>query len=155
VQQLVPPPTFFVVRGNPSTKNNRRALVVGGVARVVHSNKDRERMAAFSAVAHSHAPDAPWGGPVQLSFGFYFSPPKSWPNWKKEHASDGSFQKNSKPDTSRLVTFAEDCLAGAYFVDDCQVVEIHATKSYSDHARTEVLVTYLPTNPAKKADLED
>ena len=149
-----PAPTFFCVKGKPQTKNKRRAFVMGGKARVVRDKESVERQAAFQAVADAHAPDAPWGGPVQLSLSFYFRPPKSWPAWRRSSALRGEARYTSKPDLSRLVVFAEDCLCGLFFVDDAQVVELQAEVAYSETPRTEVLVTYLQTNPTTKAEAE-
>jgi Holliday junction resolvase RusA-like endonuclease len=149
-----PRPDFFTVGGVPTTKNKRVAFVVGGVARVAHTKDTKAKVARFSAVAEAHAPTAPWGGPITLSFGFYFPVAKSWPKWRRALALAGRLSMTSKPDTSRLTTFAEDCLAGLYFCDDSQVVEIQAGKAYSERPRTEVLVTYHPTDPQTKRESE-
>ena len=136
----------FFVPGKPSTKNNKRAFVVGGKARVVIASKDRARMASFSAVAAEHALAVPLRGPVHLSLRFVFVPPKSMPVWKRVRlaALAADVPKVTKPDLSRLVTFAEDCLSGIFFVDDNQVIKIAATKEYGDRPGTWVKIVPAP-----------
>jgi len=138
------PPTKFFVPGVPKTKNNKRAFSIGGKARVVPGKDAAKKQAAFQAVAIEHAPKVPTQAPVKLVLGFAFTPPKGYPKWKREAALAGEWQKTTKPDVSRLVTFCEDCLSGLFFVDDAQVVEIHARCFFSERPGTSVEVITIP-----------
>jgi len=139
-----PSPWSAFIPGKPRTKNRRRAFVIRGKARVVAAKGQAEMVAGFQAVVCMHRPLAPFEGPVSLRFEFAFPVPKSWPRWKREAALAGAWRHVGVPDTSRLSTFAEDCLSGIVFMDDRQVVRLEARKVYSRVPGTYVHVARMP-----------
>lgn len=58
--------------------------------------------------------------PIKARVIFYFARPKSS---KRKHPT-------VKPDIDNCLKSVFDCLKGVIFRDDCQIVDVHATKSY-------------------------
>lgn len=130
----------FFVPGRPRTKNKRRAVTIAGKARIIPGKGQEEDVASFQSIAWEHRPAGPVEGPIRLRLRFVFRPAKSWPKWRRESALLGTHRHTKKPDLSRLVTFAEDCLTGLFYVDDSQVVHLLARAVYGEIEGTEVTV---------------
>lgn len=81
--------------------------------------------------------------PVSVNLVFYLPTPTSWSKKKKELAERGIIRPTSRPDVDNLVKIILDGLNGVAFLDDKQVVELYASKWYSENPRTEVKVTEL------------
>lgn len=135
-----PAPIKFFVPGKPTTKNKRRAMMVGGKPRVIPGKGDEDKVRAFQAVAFEHRPPVPWECPVRLTLAFTLPIARSWPKKKRAKALAGDLPHISKPDTTRLTTFVEDSLSGVFYLDDVQVVEVHARKTYGPTPGTSVCV---------------
>lgn len=127
----------FFVLGVPRTKNARKAAIVGGHARVVHSKESQKREQAFRVVAQQSAPPKPLEKPLVLSIRYYFPIPKA-ARWKTQAAKSGCFQKATNPDLDNLTKLVLDAMQGIFFRDDAQIVSLMATKLYHDVPRTEV-----------------
>jgi len=78
--------------------------------------------------------------PVTMTCAFAFTPPKSWTVAKKHAAIEGDLHHSVKPDISNLVKAVEDALNGVAYVDDAQIVELHAFKFYDEVASVHVQV---------------
>jgi Holliday junction resolvase RusA-like endonuclease len=78
--------------------------------------------------------------PVEVDIQFYFSPPKSWSEKKKQAALCGDLRHACKPDIDNLVKTILDGINGIVFDDDEQVVVLNAVKLYGTPERVEVSV---------------
>ncbi len=76
-------------------------------------------------------------GPFIIECHFCFGRPKSWSKKKREE----TLHHLSKPDVDNLVKLIKDALNGIAWVDDSQVIQVHATKSYSTDPRTMVEIS--------------
>lgn len=122
-----PGETFFsiFVPGMPRTKNARRAFVVGGKARVVPGDKERESQAAIQNLVAAQRPPMPYEGPCLLKVTFVFPLPKS----KKRERNP---RHTGRPDTERLVGLIQDAFSAIVWKDDGQVDGLLARKKYGD-----------------------
>ena len=89
---------------------------------------------------------APLSGPVRCSIRAFFTPPASWPAWKREAAIDGLVAHTSKPDSDNLTKAAKDAMNGIVWLDDAQVVQTWTSKLYGETPR--VLIEVEPMEAA-------
>lgn len=109
----------FFVEGKPIQQGSMRAFN----NRVVH-NKPKELL-AWRALVAAHARKAgctPDTGPKALSLAFILAKPKTA---RRSHPT-------VPPDLDKQVRSILDALTGVVYVDDAQVIEIHATKAYGE-----------------------
>ncbi len=71
-------------------------------------------------------------GPLKMQMLFSMPIPKSTSNKQKRRMANNEILPTKKPDLKHLIAFAEDCLSGEIFRDDCQVCIIEAMKRYGD-----------------------
>lgn len=135
----------FTVEGKPIGKARARVTKSG------HSYTPK-KTANWEAFAKLKAVDAMSGidrteNPVKLVVSAFFTPSKSWPNWKKEQSKKGMIAHTAKPDLDNIIKAVKDSLNGIVWADDAQVVRIESTKSYSDDERVEISVVELNLRP--------
>lgn len=82
-------------------------------------------------------------GPVELKLQLFYPIPVSWSKKKQESARLGQIVPTKKPDSSNCLKAIEDGFTGAVWVDDCQVVDHHMTKRFSDEPCVIAIVTPL------------
>lgn len=82
-------------------------------------------------------------GPVELKLQLFYPIPASWPKKKQEAARLGQIVPTKKPDSSNCLKAIEDGFTGAVWIDDCQVVDHHITKRFSDEPCVIAIVTPL------------
>ena len=70
----------------------------------------------------------PHDGPVAILMTAVFLPPQSWSKKKKNDPGP----KVSKPDLDNIAKSVLDGLNGIAFVDDSQIIRIHAEKKFGD-----------------------
>jgi Holliday junction resolvase RusA-like endonuclease len=75
-------------------------------------------------------------GALDVLFIFYFAIPKSFSKKKALLAEKGLIRPTTRPDSTNLCKFMEDCLQGVVFEDDCQIVDTQIRKYYSLQERT-------------------
>lgn len=78
-------------------------------------------------------------GDIRAVICFYMPIPKNWSKRKKQLAVNGEIRPSVKPDLDNLCKAVLDALNGGIaYHDDKQLVELHLSKMYSDHPRTEI-----------------
>lgn len=118
----------FTVYGIPQTKGSAKAFYRPGMRFpvVINDNaKNKGWAATVSGEAQRHRPSTPFTGPVRLMLAFGVQKPKSYPKTKELPAT-------KKPDLDKMIRSVKDALKGVLYRDDSQVVELRATKAYSD-----------------------
>ena len=144
----------FTVPGLPTAKGRPQFVRRGKFVKVITPTKTRNAERNFLAIAYQHRPPAPFTGPVKLRVRFYFPIPRSWPGWKKVAVSEledkSHIHKTSKPDASNLLKLCEDAMIGVFYIDDSQLIEVNATKAYSNIPRTEVEIETVKVIRKKK-----
>jgi Holliday junction resolvase RusA-like endonuclease len=137
----------FAVPGEPKTKGRPRATLRRRGSRIfadAYTPKETiEAEKLFAARCLEFAPDTPLKGPIAIDLGFVFSVPDSWPKWQREAALRGEFHHIGSKDVDNVAKLALDAMNGVFFVDDKQIVELRATKSYGAVPRTRVTLREL------------
>jgi crossover junction endodeoxyribonuclease RusA len=118
----------FSVEGKPIQQGSMRAFN----NRIVH-NKSKELMEWRSLVGQAAhvAGCTPISGPITISMEFRYLRPRSV---TREHPT-------VPPDLDKQVRSILDALTGIAYLDDSQVIEIHATKRYAPSPGVDITVT--------------
>ena len=126
----------FFVPGEPVAKGRARAFVRHG--HVAHYTP--EKTARFENLVKLAAQQAmngePISGPVALYCTFVLPVPASYSNTRRAACLNGSEWPTKKPDTDNLVKAIKDGCNGVVWKDDCQVVQLFATKVYGQPMTT-------------------
>lgn len=94
-------------------------------------------------------PRAPHLGPVELELVATFTPPESWPKWKRARAVAGDWPHTTKPDLDNILKTI-DGLNGRAWADDSQIVSFGSSrKTYGAEASTVVRIVLHP-QPTKE-----
>lgn len=130
----------FSVKGFPQTKGSTRAFIPKGWNRAVITNDNKKNKPwekVVKMMAQCQAPkDGPWCDPIELNMRFFLKKPKSHP--KTKHV-----WHTKKPDVDKLIRSIKDSLSGIIYMDDRQVVSVHAFKQYGDAPGVDIEITNL------------
>lgn len=128
----------LAVAGEPQPKGSMKAIPAknaDGTLRIAMKNdnpktKEWQDLVSFHATSQMRG-KKPHEGAVMLSMLFRLTRPRT--HWLKsgELRSDMSEEHVDKPDVDKLVRCVLDALTGICYVDDCQVVTVSATKTYT------------------------
>lgn len=116
----------FVVYGEAQSKGSMRAFLPKGrkFPIVTSTNKGLKAWEdAVRAAAQTVATDKLMAGAISLTVTFWFTRPKSLPKKITRHTR--------RPDTDKLIRGCTDALTKVLWVDDAQLVSIHAEKRYT------------------------
>eukprot|EP01041_Mallomonas_annulata_P013305 gene13305-28190_t len=90
----------------------------------------------FLQACEKHLPSEPYLGPLEVFLAFYFTRPKShYRTGKYSHIlkEDAPSWHTSRKDIDNLAKFVLDALNEKAYVDDRQIVAIHAYKMYTNN----------------------
>lgn len=127
----------IIVQGEPISKKRPRFARRGKFV-TTYSEQETEE-GRFLLEAKQQIKQAPMEGPLRVSCCFYMPRPKKHFGTGKNAGKlkdNAPIYHTSKPDIDNLKKFALDCLKGAAWGDDCQIVHIEAWKKYDEHPRT-------------------
>lgn len=129
----------FVVPGRAVPKERPRTVRDGTVTYTPKRTLDFEKTIKDKAwsVMRSYKP---YTGPVKVSLRFFFKPPQSWPEPKKEAALEGLIVPTGRPDLDNIAKAVLDGLNDVLIIDDAQIVSKAAEKLYGEEERIEVIV---------------
>jgi Holliday junction resolvase RusA-like endonuclease len=132
---------FILIPGDPFGKQSVRVAKRGkhAVKYMPQETRDYEGKCTFEAMLtvrngdfHFCGPIPPMRGPVEMNVQMFYPIPESWSKKKKEMARLGQIVPDKKPDSSNVLKSVEDGFTRVVWVDDCQVVDHHITKRFSD-----------------------
>jgi Holliday junction resolvase RusA-like endonuclease len=125
----------FTAFGIPQPKGSTKSFVVNGRAVTTSDNKKLKPWHTVVAyAAQEHRPkDGLLQGAVAVDLVFCLIRPKSVSVKKRPFPT-------TKPDVDKLARGVCDALKGTIYADDSQVVDIRASKIYSDTPRVDVIV---------------
>ena len=89
---------------------------------------------------------APFNGPLFTMVEVHLPVPRSWSKKKQAAALAGDLLPTGRPDLDNVVKIALDGCAGVVFLNDAQIIECAALKSYSP--RPKLLITVTPMGAA-------
>lgn len=122
----------------PVGQMRARHTTFGGFSKTYKDKKQESREACLNAFLAQNAPAMPMEGELVLRVRCYMPMPKMT-KAKTAAALSGEIRPTTKPDLDNLVKHLKDCLTQMRFWgDDKQVVELVASKWYSDRPRWEV-----------------
>ena len=127
-------PGVPVPQGRPRAGKNRGKIVMYDPK----ESKDYKKYVAL--IAKQYAPKKPFEEALRVEMRIYRQTPKS--TTKKDRALyiDGIKRPIVKADTSNYVKGIEDALNGIIYKDDSQIVDLYASKYYSDDPRVEISI---------------
>lgn len=135
---------LIVIEGAPFGKQSVRVSTRGGFATKYMPKETVEYEAECRREASASMRGRPlFSGPVELKLQLFFPIPKSWSKKAREAARLGQIVPTKKPDSSNCLKAVEDGFTGAVWVDDCQVVDHHITKRFSETPCVIAIVTPL------------
>ena len=129
---------MIVIEGEPIGKGRPRVSSRSGTIytpRKTHAYEDALRFAG--KLAKERCGDSPVIAVVTA----FSEVPSSWSKKKKALALTGLVQKETKPDIDNVIKAILDGLNEVAYKDDEQVVNVSASKYYSDEPRVEVIVS--------------
>jgi crossover junction endodeoxyribonuclease RusA len=142
----------FDVPGVPVPQGSARAFVVNGHAVVTSANRNLKGWRQLvNEVARAAAPKKPWAGPVAVHLGFRLPLPPS----RRTTVGRGREKRklrvwpDRRPDLDKLVRGVVDGMTSVVFVDDSQVVELHARKDYGLPGVRVLAVRLLPSRSSR------
>lgn len=114
--------TFFV-QCEPVPAGRPRFTTRSGFARAVTPKRTRDMRALLTMAAREHAPAKPLEGPLVVRMGVYRIQPKSYGKRRRQWVA--------RPDLDNFVKLL-DAFNGVLWLDDSQIVELHAEKRHGD-----------------------
>lgn len=107
---------------------------------------DPEKSRAYKKVVALEASKQYKGKPLdkqalRVNIAIYRKPQKSTSKIEHQRRVNNEHRPVKKPDTSNYVKLIEDALTGVIWKDDNCIVDLTASKYYSEHPRIEVTVT--------------
>lgn len=134
----------FTIPGQPVAQGRPRATTMGKGRNkkiMMYDPKESKEYKRYAAlIAKQHAPKTPFTEQLSVVLKIYRQIPKS--TTKKDRALflAGIKRPVTKPDTDNYTKAVLDALNGIIWQDDSQIVDIYASKYYSDNPRVEILV---------------
>ena len=126
----------FFVAGTPKAQPRVKAFVRGGHAGVYTPDSAESWKQSVRKQALTNAPECFTAAPIRISLDFFLPRPKS------HYKRDGSLKPNAriwhqnKPDIDNLIKAVTDAITDTQkvWLDDSQICEITATKTYGINA---------------------
>lgn len=133
----------FTVYGEPVAQGRPRATTINGHVCMYDPKKSRDYKNYIRLAASEHKPEKLLEGPLSMKVKIYRPSLKSFSKKKAEMAEKGELRPVTKPDTDNYVKAIKDALKSVIWKDDSQVVELHASKYYSQNPRIEIEIKEL------------
>lgn len=134
----------FTVPGPPIAKGRPIASTFGGRVRMRTPDRTlryEAQVAIFAKQAMAAAGHAPVAGPVFVNATAVFAIPASWSKRKQAAALAGEVYPTGRPDLDNIIK-AVDGANGIVWLDDAQIVDVHAKKRYGAVPGLKVSVTW-------------
>ena len=126
----------FTIEGVPVAKGRPRFTRKGHTYTPTKTRdfEDKVKEAARRAMGSSE----PLETPLALGVVSHVPIPASWSKKRQEAAKNGESNPTTRPDVDNYAKLVMDACNGILYIDDSQVVNLHASKVYSDYPRIEV-----------------
>jgi Holliday junction resolvase RusA-like endonuclease len=136
----------FTVYGTPVAQGRPRFSSQGGFTRAYDPKKSKDFKKYVKLVAAEHRPKKPFEGPLQLFVRVFKPSLKSFSKKKLAAAESGELRPITKPDVDNYVKGIKDACNNILWKDDSQIVELLASKWYSETPRVEIMVVPVKEN---------
>lgn len=128
----------FIVYGEPVAQGRPRFTTVNGHAKAYDPEKSYSYKQLVRLEATKVMPPEPWQKAIKIEVRACRSIPKVFSKKRQIMAIQGDIRPTTKPDIDNIVKGIKDALKGVIWRDDSQVVEIVASKWYSNSPRVEI-----------------
>ena len=130
----------FIIYGEPKALARHRHTKKG----FTYPNPDSEREKEnIRAQISKDKPEKLITGAICVKFQFYMSIPQSKSEKQKQLMREGKVKPAKRPDISNIIKLFEDSFNKFLWYDDSQIVDLMATKFYSDNPRVEIQIDEL------------
>lgn len=128
----------FIVPGNPQPQGRPRAGKRGNKIIMYDPKESKEYKQYVALIAKQHAPKTLLEGPLSVRLKIYRQIPKS--TTKKDRALyiEGLKRPVVKADIDNYSKSVLDAINNIIYKDDSQIVDLYASKFYSDNPRVEI-----------------
>lgn len=132
---------IFTVEGNPVAKGRPRFAKRGKFVQTYTPQKTKDyedlvKESASQAMGSNELLDTP----LKVFIHIRIPIPKSASKKVRQDCLDQLIRPTKKPDWDNVAKAITDACNGVIYVDDCQIVDAHVTKRYSDVAGVDVIV---------------
>lgn len=128
----------FTVYGEPVAQGRPRFTTIGGHVRAFDPQKSYNYKQLVRIEALKVKPQELLQKAIRLEIRACRSIPKSFSKKRQILAAQGDIRPTTKPDIDNIVKGIKDALKGVIWRDDSQVVEVIASKWYSNEPRVEI-----------------
>jgi len=126
----------------------RNLIAAGHIAHYTPEKTTRYESHVRLFGAQAMGSSKPMAGPLGLGVTFVVPVPQSYSKKRTAACLSGAERPAKKPDLDNMLKAIKDGLNGVTWADDCQVVEVRATKVYGEIPRAQVVVETLEVIPA-------
>ncbi|NBI31172.1 RusA family crossover junction endodeoxyribonuclease [Chengkuizengella marina] len=133
----------FTVLGKPVAQGRVRTTTINGKPRCYDPKKSSDYKDYVRLAATPHAPKSLLEGPLCMKLKIYKPTLKSFNKTEKEQAELGLLRPTTKPDIDNYVKGVADALNNVIWKDDNQLVDVFASKFYSEKPRIEIEIEEL------------
>lgn len=133
----------YIIYGTPQQQERPRATTIAGRIRLYDPPASKKYKAYLQQELIKNYTPKVLTEPLQMTLNIFVPIPKSYSKKKTQDALNGVLRPAKKPDVSNYVKLIEDALNGYLYKDDSQIVELHASKYYSDTPRIEITLKAL------------
>jgi len=137
---------FICLDGVPTPLKRHRSCILHNRVHSYDSQKDVKKTALKCAQKQIPENFQIFDEPIEMLIEFHMPIPQSLSQKKKLQLHQTPHEK--KPDLSNLIKFVEDTFNGYIYKDDSQIVNIFASKLYSNEPKT--IVCFRPYIVEKK-----
>lgn len=137
---------FLCIDGNPTPLKRHRSCILNNRVHSYDSQKEAKKTVLKCVLRQLPFDFEIFDEPLEMLIEFHMPIPQSISKKKKLQLLETPH--NKKPDLSNLIKFVEDTFNGQIYKDDSQIVNIYASKLYSEEPKT--IVCFRPFVIEKK-----
>lgn len=132
--------TTFTIYGTPVAKARARTVFRGGKVRSFTPKKTVDWENSIRGQSLKYKPKTPSTGEISIEIIAYRQLLKSFSKKKRSQAIEGILRPSTKPDLDNIFKSVTDALEGLYYVNDSQIVDIKASKFYSENPGIVIMI---------------
>lgn len=133
----------FTIPGNPVAQGRPRAARRGNRIMMYDPKPSKDYKEYVAKIAKEYAPEEPTEAALGVQMKIYREIPKSTTKKDRKLINEGLKRPVVRPDTDNYTKAILDALNGIIYKDDSQIVDLKASKYYSDDPRVEIKIEAL------------
>lgn len=133
----------FTIPGKPVAQGRPRAARRGNRIMMYDPKPSKDYKEYVAKIAKEYAPEEPTEAALGVQMKIYREIPKSTTKKDRKLINEGLKRPIVRPDTDNYTKAILDALNGIIYKDDSQIVDLKASKYYSDDPRVEIKIEAL------------